>query len=233
MFQQKSMQVPLGILCFVFILLFSCETDPKQDDETTTADQSFSVVSHLNAEPDMLHPILSTSGYTRSVTNQIFSNLVHYNTETLELSPMLAKSLPKTTLITEGENKGKVRSDYEIHEEAIWDDGTPITGHDVDFSLKAVMNPKVPAAQYRSFSNQFRDIIIDPDNPKKFSTISNDYFLVDYILADIPVFPAHIYDPEGLMKNFTIKQLSDTETACRRCSKPFRSYSRAKRVRVS
>ncbi|HFB99913.1 MAG TPA: hypothetical protein ENJ53_03825, partial [Phaeodactylibacter sp.] len=175
--------------------------------------KAFTVITHLNAEPDMLNPILSTSAYTRSVTNQIFSNLVHYDTKTLELAPMLAKAVPQSQVIVEGENKGKLMRAYEIHDEAVWEDGTPVTGHDVAFSLKMVMNPKVPAAQYRSFANEIKQVIVDAVNPKKFVTISTDYFLGDYIFADIPIFPAHIYDPTGLMKDFTVKQLSDTKVA--------------------
>ena len=33
------------------------------------------------------------------------------------------------------------------------------------------------------------------------------------IFTDIQTFPEHVYDPKGIMKNFTIKQLSDSEGA--------------------
>jgi len=213
MFQGKTFIVFLLIFISTLFLLNSCKTDSNKTSDPKVENQSFTVVSHLNNEPDMLNPIISVSGYTRSVTNLIFSNLVHYDTKTLELAPMLAKSIPESKMIEEGEYKGKISRTYEIHETAVWSDGKPVTGHDVDFSLKAVMNPKVPAAQYRSFSNEFKDIIIDESNPKKFSIISTEYFLGDFIFADIPVFPAHIFDAKGLMKNFTIKQLSNAEVA--------------------
>ncbi|MEM6965108.1 MAG: ABC transporter substrate-binding protein [Bacteroidota bacterium] len=213
MIQRSISHTLLLISCFVFVLLQSCKTDPKSDAGASVSDEPLTVVSHLNAEPDMLNPIISTSGYTRSVTNHIFQNLVHYDTKTLELAPMLAKAIPQSEVIEAGEYKGKIRRTYEIHDEAIWTDGKPVTGHDVAFSLKAVMNPKVPAPQYRSFSNEYKDIIIDEANPKKFSIISTDYFLGDYVFTDIPVFPSHIFDPKGLMEKYTVKQLSDAKTA--------------------
>lgn len=217
MIHQKTSQVLLLIFCFAFVILQSCKTEPKTgtttDTKTSINTDPITVVTHLNAEPDMLNPIISTSGYTRPVTNQIFSNLVHYNTKTLGLSPMLVKEIPQSEVVADGKHKGKIIRAYEIHDAAVWTDGTPVTGNDVDFSLKAVMNPKVPAAQYRSFSNEIKDIIIDASNAKKFSVISTDYFLGDYIFCDIPVFPSHTFDPKGLMKNFTVEQLSNTETA--------------------
>ena len=100
MIQRKFPRSFLVVFCFAFLLLQSCKTDPQSDSGTTTSNEPFSVISHLNAEPDMLHPLLSTSGYTRSVTNQIFSNLVHYDPKTLELAPMLAKEVPVSEEIT-------------------------------------------------------------------------------------------------------------------------------------
>ena len=161
----------------------------------------------------MLNPALTTQANSRQVMNQIFSNLVHYDTKTLKAMPMLAKELPTITEITEGEYKGKLLCEYEIHEEAVWDDGKPVTAHDVEFSIKAILNPKVGAAPYRAVAISFKDIIIDETNPKKFSLVSDNYFLTGIIFTDIQTFPEHIYDSKGIMKNFTIKQLSDVEGA--------------------
>ena len=212
MFQNKSTQKILFI--FAIILFFqSCKTDPAATTGTTTTDGSFTVVSRLVGEPNMLNPALTTQANSRQVMNQIFSNLVHYDTKTLKAMPMLAKELPIIEEITEGEHKGKLLCKYEIHEEAVWDDGKPVTGNDVEFSIKAILNPKVGAAPYRAVAISFKDMIIDEANPKKFSLVSDNYFLTGLIFTDIQIIPAHIYDPKGIMKNFTIKQLSDADGA--------------------
>lgn len=204
------------LFIFVIILFFqSCKTDPTTDTESKTTDDSFSVVSRLVGEPNMLNPALTIQANSRQVMNQIFSNLVHYDTRTLKAMPMLAKELPTIEEITEGEHKGKLLCTYEIHEEAIWDDGKPVTGHDVDFSIKAILNPKVAAAPYRAVAIKFQDIMIDETNPKKFSLVSDNYFLTGIIFTDLQTIPAHIYDPNGIMKNFTIKQLSDADGAAK------------------
>ena len=212
MFQSKSAQ---KILFIFAIILFSqsCKTDPAATTKTTTTDDSFTVVSRLVGEPNMLNPALTTQANSRRVMNQIFSNLVHYDTKTLKAMPMLAKELPIIEEITEGKHKGKLLCKYEIHEEAVWDDGKPVTGHDIEFSIKAILNPKVAAAPYRAVAISFKDMMIDETNPKKFSLVSDNYFLTGIIFTDIQTIPAHIYDPKGIMKNFTIKQLSDADGA--------------------
>ncbi len=212
MFQNKSYR----ILFFIFssLLIFqSCKTDPASNTDTKTSDESITVVSRLVGEPDMLNPALTTQANSRQVMNQIFSNLVHYDTKTLKAMPMLAKELPKIEEIKEGEYKGKLLCTYEIHEAAVWDDGKPVTGYDVEFSIKAILNPKVGAAPYRAVAISFKDIMIDESNPKKFSLVSDNYFLTGIIFTDLQTIPEHIYDPNGIMKNFTIKQLSDAEGA--------------------
>ena len=103
MFQNKSTQKILFI--FAIILFFqSCKTDPAATTGTTTTDGSFTVVSRLVGEPNMLNPALTTQANSRQVMNQIFSNLVHYDTKTLKAMPMLAKELPIIEEITEGEH---------------------------------------------------------------------------------------------------------------------------------
>lgn len=211
MFRDKFSIQHLLLLGFAFSLFFSCKTDPKNTSTTAAENKAFTVVTQLPAEPDMLLPCVSTSGYSSPITNQIFSNLINYDTRTLKPAPMLIKALPKTEEVKEGKYKGLLSSVFEIHEEAVWDNGTPVTGHDVDFTIKAILNPKVPAAPYRAIAMSFRDLIIDEKNPKKFSVIAENYFLSDLIFADIPVLPEYNYDSKGIMKNFTIAQLSDKD----------------------
>jgi len=202
-------------LFFLAIILFSqsCKLDPEVSSKTTDFESSITVVSRLVGEPNMLNPALTTQANSRRVMNQIFSNLVHYNTKTLKAMPMLAKKLPIIQEITEGDNKGKLLCNYEIHEEAVWDDGKPVNGYDVEFSIKAILNPRVGAAPYRAVAISFKDMMIDKTNPKKFSLVSDNYFLTGVIFTDIQIIPEHIYDPKGIMKNFTIKQLSNAKGA--------------------
>ncbi len=97
-----------------------------------------------------------------------------------------------------------------IREEAVWDNGTPITAEDVIFTTKTIKNPKVNAALLRSFFESVEDIIINDNNPKKFTVICNkSYHLAEFVISTQLVFPAYFYDPQGLMIDFSIPELND------------------------
>ena len=198
---------------FATILLFfisSCKTDPKPEGESVDLSKPFSVVSHLTTDPEGLNPITSTTTHSRSVTNQLFSNLVHYDIETLKASPVLLKEMPRIEKISDGEYP--LASYYEIHDEAEWDNGQPITGHDVAFSLKVMLNPKVPADLLRPFVERLKHIVIDENNPKKFTIYSDDYILVNEIFTNFPILPEYAYDSKGLLKEIQVKDLSSEES---------------------
>ena len=184
--------------------------DPKPEGEQPiTETQPFTVTSHLGASPDGLNPITSGTVRSRSVTNQIFSHLVHYDTKTLKAAPVLLKEMPIIEKLEGGDYP--IAMHYEILDEAIWDNGQPVTGHDVEFTIKVMLNPKVPASGLRPFVEKMKHIEIDKDNPKKFIIYSEVYFLLEEIFTNFPILPSYVYDAKGLLKNVSMKELSDPE----------------------
>ena len=197
---------------FVIMLLLvmsSCNPDPATKGAEVDLTKPFTVVSHLPSDPEGLNPITSTTTHSRSVTNQLFSNLVHYDVQTLKASPVLIKEMPRIEKISDGEYP--LASHYEIHDEAEWDNGQPITGYDVAFSLKVMLNPKVPADLLRPFVERLKHIVIDENNPKKFTVYSDDYILVNEIFTNFPILPEYAYDSKGLLKEIQVKDLSSEE----------------------
>jgi len=61
----------------------------------------------------------------------------------------------------------------EIREEAKWDNGTPITGEDVAFSLKVMKLPKADNAHLKLYFDYIEDIIIDSENLHTYMTKKN------------------------------------------------------------
>lgn len=206
----KKVSYSFSALVIVLLcLVSSCKTDPSTKSAEVDLTKPFTVVSHLSSDPEGLNPITATAVYSRSVTNQIFSNLVHYDVQTLKPSPMLIKEMPRVEELSDSEYQ--LASHYEILEEAVWDNGKPITGHDVDFTIKLMLNPKVPADALRPFVERLKHIEIDKSNPKKFIIYSDNYFLATEIFTNFPILPEYIYDEKGLLKNITIKQLSNAK----------------------
>ncbi len=171
------------------------------------------VTVRLPAEPERLNPILSTSGYASQVERHIFMPLLQFDEKSLELTPMLAKSRPLVEEIEEGKYEGGLALTFEIREEANWDDGTPVTAEDFIFTFKTVLNPEVASPAFRAYLDFLKDIAPDPKNPKKFTVLTDrKYILAEAALGNTEVYPEHLYDPKGIMKNYNIEQLTDKET---------------------
>ncbi len=200
------------LLAILLLSFLSCKVDPK-DTTTEVADSRENVVRlHYKSEPDKLNPMLSRSGYATRINDLIFQTMVEADPHTLELQPMLAKSLAVEKEITEGKYKGGYSYSYEIHDEAVWDNGSPITGHDYAFTLKMVYNPQVNSSVWRGYFSFIKDVIVDETNPKKFKVMTDKYYMsAGYASGAFYIYPQYKYDPKGIMKNYALVDLTDPE----------------------
>ena len=199
----KRISIVSLFLFFVCVFSFSfCKSDKK-----TSVEQ---VIVRLESDPDRLNPMLSTVGFATDVYRYMFYPLVDVDPFTLELKPVLVKSLPVKTVINDGPYKGMTAYDFEFLKEAKWDNGKDITGYDFEFTLKAVFNPSINSERWRSLLSFIKDVKVDEKNPKKFTVITtDDYFLSDPILGSINVYPQSIYDAGGRMADIRLADLLD------------------------
>lgn len=170
----------------------------------------------IQREPTTLNPILGAGDpYSGQIANRhLYMSLLDNDPTTLELIPYLAKANPTITFINDGPNKGGVAYEYEILDEAVWDNGKPITAADYIFTIKAILNPKTNANKIRSYFDFIKDVQIDANNPKKFKVIeSRQYIKGAEVTGTIYILPEYIFDPQGLMKDFLITDLSDKKKA--------------------
>jgi len=207
---------------FVLLCCFSACGPSDASEEVAGMDVNFqrssdSAIIRLEAEPDRLTPLLTTSNYAGQVMNNIFQPLMEPDPKTLEFVPVLIKSIPQVEEITEGPLSGGVAYTFEILEEAVWTDGVPVTGLDYVFTLKALLNPRVQAAPYRPYASIIRGVRVEPANPKQFTVYTAEKFFqsLEYITNTFVLLPAHHYDPEGLLTDFKLADLIDQEQAAR------------------
>lgn len=210
----------LTAACIVLILVtcWSCKSDaPDADAGKETVDISgidFKrtdnvVAMRLPEEPEVLNPILSTQSYARYVFEHIFQTLNDQDLQTYELVPLLA-SLPE---VREGAD-GATSYRYQLNEDASWPNGSPVTTADVAFSMKALFNPLVGAGRMRSFYTDITDLIIEDERTFTIE-LGQAYFLTDYALAALYIYPEYAYDPDGLLADVTVAELSDVDNAAR------------------
>lgn len=200
---------PLRLL-WILVLIFSFSACGEDVPETTEG--PISVSARIPAEPDRLNPPTTYHAYSRVVIEQIFQFLLQFDPETMELVPQLAVGRAEIEEITEGPLAGGVAYTFEIRPEAKWDDGRPITADDVAFSLKALLHPEIAPPPLRAYYDFFKEIDIDPDNPKKFTLRTNSkYMLAEAALGTTAILPAHLYDPEGIMAKYSASDMTDAD----------------------
>lgn len=189
------------------LILFSCGGNSSENDATTTVQTNTNpvVISHELSDAQMLNPVNYSDAGAGYILANMFYTLLAIDFKTLELTPVVAKNRPEIETIG-----GGMLITYEIRPEAKWDNGEQITPQDVEFALKVIKNPKVDNLNNKPYYEFIKDIKFYDDNPLKFTFICKDvYILAESQSGDMPLMPRSIYDPKGLMENFTIKQLSD------------------------
>ena len=212
---QPMKHLNLFVVLSLLIATIACKTEPASETVNYKRTDN-SVIVRIEADADNLNPLLAKSSYSIQVAEQLFLYLVNYNAETGEFVPELIKTLPQQSRVESGPYAGKLAYDFEILDEAVWDNGSPITGNDFLFTIKALFNPLVDAIRYRAtLSGQIADVIVDANNPKKFTVYSDDQTIsgLETISNTLMVLPEYAYDPNGLMKVFPLTDLFDEAKA--------------------
>jgi peptide/nickel transport system substrate-binding protein len=159
------------------------------------------LVTHSSSDPEQLNPLTSNDATASEILlNYIFQTLLTRDPRTLELKPLLAESRPEIS-------KDKLTYTFKIRRDVYFQDGRPLTGEDVLFSIKAIKCPLVNAP----FLRVYFDSVIDAKLVDNF-TISfvtkEPYFLNESVLGEnITIMPRHYYDPENLLKSFGVRNM--------------------------
>lgn len=204
----------LPALALLFALsIWSCKEDNNSTANTeSTKSTDIAINIAKKRDPRRLHPFVYPSPSARDVYQYIFPQLADFNPKSLQLEPVLIKSIPEEVAITEGPHKGGIQFTMEILPEAKWDDGSEVTAYDYAFGVKAVMNHLSQTKGYRSHLKFISDIVIDQDNPKKFTVVFDKHYLLAKETAlTIELYPEYIYDPKKLHRNVSLQDISNVD----------------------
>lgn len=192
----------VGLLISTAILSSCSSSSDKKKNDTNQ------VVIHELSDPDMLNPITYQDAGADAVMKNIFQALLNVDYKSLELVPILAQSRPEIIKTPEG---GMLIT-YQIRPEARWDNGTPVTAKDVEFTLKVIKNPRVNNMPKKPYFDFITDIKLYPEDPLKLTFVSNKvYIRAEYTTgAESAIIPEYAYDRNGVLKNISLKQIMDT-----------------------
>lgn len=154
---------------------------------------------HLNA---MVNEMSATS-YVYALTNR---TLVTLNPDSTWV-PLLVTQIPtfENGLAKKTVENGRevIISQWEIHKDASWGDGTPVTGEDVKFSRELALTETIGVGEREIYSDIY-EIQVDKQNPKKFTFIQKPKW--DFAtLGTYYIVPKHLEGPI-LEKNKKIAQ---------------------------
>lgn len=169
------------------------------------------VTVRIDAAPVTFNPYLSGGHSTSTyLARQILQTLGELDPKTLEMQPVLVTAIPQSYVVADGPHKGQFAFDFEIHPEATWDNGSPVTGNDVAFSFKLIFHPHLPTENFRGYLRYMSGMEIDATNPKKFSVFFSEYYMLALeTLCSVPIYPAYNYDPSGLLTQVPVNDFLD------------------------
>ena len=157
------------------------------------------LISHSLSDPEQLNPLTSNDSSASEILQSIMQSLLTYDPRTLELKPLIAAARPTIS-------NDKLTYTFTVRRDAHFQDGRPLTGEDVLFSVKAIKCPLVNAPFLRVYFDSVVDAQLTDAYTIKF-TIKEPYFLNESVLGGIDVLPRHYYDPKNLLKDVTLAEL--------------------------
>jgi peptide/nickel transport system substrate-binding protein len=192
----------LGYLaCAILLVACGGSTTEEQTDQTS----EYKVVSRAARDIISMNPVTGR-GNKEFILYHMFQSLISIDFKSNTIVPILAIGLPEI----EDQGEGILHITYTIRPEAKWDNGEPVTAHDVALSIKTLKNPKIDAANQRAYFEFIRDIIIDKNNPQRFTLVCHDaYMLTDVASGSYPVIPEYVYDPQQWMRDISIPMLNE------------------------
>lgn len=189
----------IWILFLTCLLCFSCtNSKPEQEDKNI-------VRVRVLEDADQINAMNSRGETSKMIVENIFQTLVNIDRRNYSIVPVLAKARPEVEI----NEKGQMVLHFEIRQDAVWPNGSPVLASDVVFSVKTVKNPLTNCHFRKPYLEFISDIIVDEINPNKFQIISETpYHLGETSMDALYIIPEYFYDEKGLMKSFSIKDLA-------------------------
>ncbi|MFN0014935.1 MAG: ABC transporter substrate-binding protein [Saprospiraceae bacterium] len=213
-FQQKYMLYLAGLALLILSLLPGCAPDETNACGKVEFSKENTVTVRMEAAATSLNPILPGPGYNRYAAANVFQALATVEPKSLEMVPVLIKKVPTAYNVEAGQHKGCIAYDFELYDEAVWDNGSPVTANDFLFSLKIIHHPLLPLGEWLGYFELLKAIEIDPANPKKFTIFFNKFYILALeSLCQFPIYPAYNYDPDGTLSAIQLADLRNPERA--------------------
>ncbi|MBL8016108.1 MAG: hypothetical protein JNK43_02465, partial [Ignavibacteria bacterium] len=176
--------------------------------DTTGAVTGDWIIQRELADPQSLNPVTLQDATGREFSQHVFERLMWAaGREDYELVPWLAEAPPEET-------PDHLSYTFRLKKNITFSDGKPLTGNDVIFTFKAMMNPLVDAAQSRQAIDMLKNVELVNGDPYTVRFIlSRPYFKAIYALSDFQIMSKAAADPENLTDKYTFEECKDMSSA--------------------
>jgi peptide/nickel transport system substrate-binding protein len=185
-----------GLIALLALGLTGCSRQEEATPESTTSPTTSAidqtpvtgdwVIERIGNDPDTLNPITGQDAQGEMIRYpDIFESLLFLDNYTLQLKPLVAESYEISP--------DKLIYTFHLRHDVKWQDGKPLTAEDVKFSYDKVMDPKVDAADKRSYFDTVKSCeVLDPYTIR--FTTTQPYFKTLEVLGTLPIVPKHILE---------------------------------------
>jgi peptide/nickel transport system substrate-binding protein len=163
---------------------------PKSPDEV---DWDATINRRLGGAPETLNPILSSSKYEQDVTPMIGAGFMGFDHT---MTPFADGDYVKKWL------RAPIYDMVILRDDVTWEDGTPFTAYDVEFSYHVIMDERITVPAVRSGTDEMKWV-------KAYDAHTVVYFHKEPLATNVwnvnfPVIPKHVYSP-GLVEDPTMR----------------------------
>ncbi|WP_240928175.1 peptide-binding protein [Thalassoroseus pseudoceratinae] len=155
---------------------------PESDDEV---DWDAEIVRQSSRDVKSTNPLFISSTTEFDVMGLTSFGLFSFD---WRMQPYAAKD----TVVSWQSSKDRMYDKVVMRDDLTWSDGKPITAHDVVFSFKTIMNPKVPVPAVRSGTDEIRWVEAYDDHTLVF--FHKESLATNVWNINFPVIPKHIYE---------------------------------------
>ncbi|MEI8135062.1 MAG: ABC transporter substrate-binding protein [bacterium] len=196
----------LSLTTFLMLLAITISSCGKKDgvgENKYGLSTKNNVVWWVASDPTNVIPPLVHDAAGQYASQFIWEPLNSVQPRTQELIPWIA-SLPEMSA-------DHLTYTYTINPKAHFNDGHPVTGEDVMFTFKCVMNPvNAETTQSRSVLESVDSVAyVNGDKMKVAFYLNKPYFQMDRVLGGgyEPIMPKHIFDPENMTDKMAWKDI--------------------------
>jgi peptide/nickel transport system substrate-binding protein len=184
-----------SLVVIITILCFSAGCVEKRELGTQT------VVVHMLAEPNGLHPVNNNDGYQSMIMQCTQKKLVHLDIVNNELIPDALETLPEM-LSDSLSYRCKLRKNMR------WDNRKTVTVDDAIFSIKSIICPGVNAAGIKSIFDNVIAVEKDAQDSNAFIVrLKKKYFDNRTLFSFVIVLQEDFWDPLKALRKFQVEGL--------------------------